>query len=147
VVELARAELGGDVLSRAVAVLGLAFKPDSDDVRDSPALDVARRLIAEGAIVTATDPHAIETARRMVPELSYTDDLADALTGADLVLLLTEWRQFVELDPEAVGALVSSRVIIDARGCLDRDRWTAAGWRVITLGRALPSAVPQLAAH
>ena len=147
VVELARAELGGDVLSRAVAVLGLAFKPDSDDVRDSPALDVARRLIAEGAIVTATDPHAVETARRVVPELSYTDDIAEALTGADLVLLLTEWRQFVELDPEAVGALVSSRIIIDARGCLDRDRWTAAGWRVITLGRALPSAVPQLAAH
>ena len=147
VVELARAELGGDALSHAVAVLGLAFKPDSDDVRDSPALDVARRLIAEGAIVTATDPHAIETARRVAPEVSYSEDIAETLTGADLVLLLTEWRQFIDLDPEVAGSLVSSRIIIDARGCLDRARWTAAGWRVVTLGRALPSAVPQLAAH
>ena len=147
VVELTRAELGGDVLSRAVAVLGLAFKPDSDDVRDSPALEVAKRLAGDGAIVTATDPHAIETARRLAPDLSYTDDIHDALRGADVVLLLTEWRQFVELDPEVVGELVAARTIIDARGCLDRQRWTSAGWRVVTLGRAVPAPVTQLAAH
>jgi len=145
VVDLVRTELGGSVMGATVAVLGLAFKPDSDDVRDSPALDVARRLAGEGATVAATDPHAIETARRIAPALHYSENAMDALTGADVTLLLTEWREYVELDPEDLGAVVATRTIIDGRNCLDRARWSASGWRVITLGRAVPALIPALA--
>lgn len=135
VIELAIEAVGGDVTGKRVAVLGLAFKPDSDDVRDSPALDVATRLRELGAIVSATDPEAIETSRRVHPELDYVATADEAAREADVVILLTEWAQFRELDPEALGALVANRSIIDGRNVLDPVRWRAAGWTYRGLGR------------
>lgn len=134
VVELVRESLG-DVAGKRVAVLGLAFKPDSDDVRDSPALDIARRLADAGALVRATDPEAIETARRVQPDLDYVDTAWQAAADAEVVVLLTEWREFRELDPAAFGSVVASRVIIDGRNVLDADRWRAAGWTYRGMGR------------
>ena len=134
-VDLAREVLGGDLAGKRIAVLGLAFKPDSDDVRDSPALDVAARLAELGAIVTATDPQAIETSRRLRPTLSYVSTALDAAIDADAVLLLTEWVDYRELDPEALGAVVSTRAILDGRNCLDPAHWRAAGWTYRALGR------------
>ena len=146
VVELATTELGG-LVGAKIAVLGLAFKPDSDDVRDSPALDVARRLANSGADVTAHDPQAIETARRVANQLDYRESPEDAAAGADLLLVLTEWSEYAQLDPEALGTLVRTRTVIDGRNFLDRDRWTAAGWRVIVLGRPVPIPTKQLVAR
>ncbi|MGN8049796.1 UDP-glucose dehydrogenase family protein [Curtobacterium sp. 22159] len=135
VVELAHEALGGDVTGKRVAVLGLAFKPNSDDVRDSPALDIAGRLLGHGATVVAYDPEAVLTARRVHPELDYVESAADALRDADLVLVLTEWNEFRELDPADAAALVSTPVVIDGRNCLDRDAWTAAGFTYRGMGR------------
>jgi UDPglucose 6-dehydrogenase len=135
VATLALESFGGDLTGRRVTVLGLAFKPDSDDVRDAPALDVARRLLDAGARVTATDPEAIETARRLVPELDYVADIDDALEGAELVVLATEWTQFRALDPVAVAGRVERASIIDARNVLDPVAWRAAGWEYRGLGR------------
>jgi UDPglucose 6-dehydrogenase len=135
VVTLAQEVLGEDLTGSRIAVLGLAFKPDSDDIRDSPALDVAGRLSQLGAVVTATDPHAVEPARRRHPELDYADTVDDAATDADLVIVLTEWREYRDLDPEMLAATVRSSVVIDGRNCLDPSRWRAAGWRYIGLGR------------
>jgi UDPglucose 6-dehydrogenase len=135
VVELAREALGGSVAGKRIAVLGLAFKPDSDDIRDSPALDIATRLAAEGAIVVCTDPEAIENARRRSPSLEYAATAEEAGRGAELVVLLTEWRQFRDLDPEAFGSVVAERSIVDGRNCLDPVRWREAGWQYRSLGR------------
>ncbi|ROP60395.1 MULTISPECIES: UDP-glucose/GDP-mannose dehydrogenase family protein [unclassified Curtobacterium] len=126
---------GGDVAGKRVAVLGLAFKPNSDDVRDSPALDIAARLLELGATVAAYDPEANGTAARIHPEIAYVDSAAAALQDADLVLVLTEWTEFRELDPAAVAALVASPVVVDGRNCLDRDAWTAAGFTYRGMGR------------
>ena len=134
-VELATEVVGGDVAGKRIAVLGLAFKPDSDDVRDSPALDVAVKLAELGAIVTATDPEAVETSRRLRPELTYVSTAEDAVAGADAVLLLTEWSQYRELDPVALTSLVGSPAILDGRNCLDPVRWRGAGWSYRALGR------------
>ncbi|PRZ06525.1 UDPglucose 6-dehydrogenase [Isoptericola sp. CG 20/1183] len=135
-VELTAEVLGGSVTGRRVAVLGAAFKPESDDVRDSPALDVATRLAEAGADVVVTDPQAVPTARRRAPQLACTEDLDEALRGADVVLLLTEWRQFRDLDPVRTGELVAHRTVLDGRQALDRAVWEAAGWRYRALGRA-----------
>ncbi|PYY40828.1 MULTISPECIES: UDP-glucose/GDP-mannose dehydrogenase family protein [unclassified Curtobacterium] len=135
VVELAQELLGGAVAGKRIAVLGLAFKPNSDDVRDSPALDIAARLRDLGATVASYDPEAVVTARRVHPELDYAETATDALTGADLVLVLTEWNEFRELDPTAVAALVSSPVVVDGRNCLDREAWRAAGFTYRGMGR------------
>jgi UDPglucose 6-dehydrogenase len=135
VVELARDVLGGSVAGKRITVLGLAFKPDSDDIRDSPALDIATRLAAEGAIVTCTDPEAVENARRRSPSLAYAATAEEAATGSELVVLLTEWRQYRELDPAAFGSVVAERTIIDGRNCLDPVRWREAGWQYRSLGR------------
>ncbi|PYY50077.1 UDP-glucose/GDP-mannose dehydrogenase family protein [Curtobacterium sp. MCPF17_050] len=135
VVELAQELLGGAVAGKRIAVLGLAFKPNSDDVRDSPALDIAARLRDLGATVASYDPEAVVTARRVHPELDYAETAEDALTGADLVLVLTEWNEFRELDPTAVAALVSSPVVVDGRNCLDREAWRAAGFTYRGMGR------------
>ncbi|WP_242088359.1 UDP-glucose/GDP-mannose dehydrogenase family protein [Curtobacterium sp. DN_7.5] len=135
VVTLAQELLGGDVAGKRVAVLGLAFKPNSDDVRDSPSLDIAGRLEALGAHVAAYDPEAVVTARRVRPELDYTETAADALRGAELVLVLTEWNEFRELDASEVAGLVASPVVVDGRNCLDRDAWTAAGFTYRGMGR------------
>ncbi len=134
VVDLVREESGG-LDGVRVAVLGLAFKPHSDDIRDSPALDIAVRLADAGAIVTATDPEAIPNARRRAPQLSYVDSAADAVIDADIVVLITEWPEFTSLNPHEVGDLVSHKVIIDGRNALDPDTWRAAHWRFRGLGR------------
>ena len=135
VVQLALAAAGGDLTGTRVAILGLAFKPDSDDVRDSPALDVAVRLVSLGATVKATDPEAIETSRRVQPQLDYVATLEEAAQDADIVLLLTEWKQYRELDPAALAALTSGRTIIDGRNVLDSATWRDQGWTYRGLGR------------
>ncbi len=135
VVELVLEEAGGDVAGKRVAVLGLAFKPDSDDVRDAPGLDIARRLVDLGADVVATDPEAVETARRVHPDLVYQTDLDAALAGADVIVLATEWRHYREIDPESLAASGSATSIIDGRNTLDPAAWRAAGWTYRGLGR------------
>jgi len=134
-VDLAKEVCGGSVDGKRIAVLGLAFKPDSDDVRDSPALDVASRLAELGAIVMATDPEAVETSRRLRPELSYVATPEEAAVDADAVLLLTEWKLYRALDPEKFGSLVSGRAIVDGRNCLKPAEWREAGWTYRALGR------------
>ncbi|MFF4401136.1 UDP-glucose dehydrogenase family protein [Streptomyces sp. NPDC001480] len=138
VVELTRELCGGAVLGARVAVLGAAFKPGSDDIRDSPALNVAARLRLDGAEVNVYDPEAMDNARKAFPLLGYAVSAEDALRGADIVLHLTEWPQFRALDPERAAALVNRPNIVDGRGVLDADRWTAAGWRFRALGRPAP---------
>ncbi|MBP2472022.1 UDPglucose 6-dehydrogenase [Crossiella equi] len=132
---LAERELGGSVLGAHIAVLGAAFKPGSDDVRDSPALNVAASLHLRGARVRVYDPQALANARKEFPTLGYAESATEALTGADLVLHVTEWPEFAELDPVRVGQLVQRRVVVDGRNSLDRHRWAAAGWRVVGMGR------------
>jgi UDPglucose 6-dehydrogenase len=134
-VDLAREVLGGSVLGRKIAVLGLAFKPDSDDVRDSPALNVAAQLSLQGASVLCHDPRAIENSRHRFPELAYVATIAEAVRDADAVLVLTEWDEYRELDPAAVGEDVAQRIVLDGRNCLDSAAWRAAGWRYRALGR------------
>jgi UDPglucose 6-dehydrogenase len=118
-----------------VAVLGLSFKPHSDDVRDSPALHVAVQLRGLGADVVATDPQAIENARRMHPQLSYTTSLEETLTDADVVVLVTEWPEFRHLDPVWAASLVRTKSVIDGRNSYDSAAWRAAGWTYKGLGR------------
>lgn len=134
-VDLARRMCGSGLRGSHVAVLGAAFKPLSDDVRDSPALDIADQLHAEGARVHVYDPEANANARDACPALTYADSLEEALTGADLVLLLTDWSEFTRLDPRQTAALVRRRRIIDGRNRLDHDRWQLAGWTVQGIGR------------
>jgi UDPglucose 6-dehydrogenase len=134
-VDLAREVLGGAFDGRSVAVLGAAFKPDSDDVRDSPALDVAAAIHELGAEVRVYDPEAMPNAKERSPMLSYASGVEDACAGADAVLHLTEWRQFGELDPVALGDVVAHRRIVDGRNTLDVARWRAAGWTYRALGR------------
>ena len=135
VVDLAVAALGGSAYRKRIAVLGVTFKPESDDVRDSPALDVAVHLKGLGGEVVATDPEGIENARRRHPQLDYTSSTQEALRGAELVVLLTEWREYRALDPAVTGRLVAERRIIDGRNVLDVAAWRAAGWQVRGLGR------------
>ncbi len=134
-VELAREVVGGSFLGRRVAVLGAAFKPDSDDIRDSPALNVAAQIQLQGASVVVTDPVAVPNVRLAWPQLRCAETVTETATGADVVLLLTEWREYCELDPEALGAIVRTRQILDGRNALDPARWRAAGWTYRALGR------------
>ncbi|MFC9796021.1 UDP-glucose dehydrogenase family protein [Streptomyces sp. NPDC057695] len=135
-VEMTREALGGTTfLGRRVAVLGAAFKPDSDDVRDSPALNVAGQIHLQGGQVTVYDPKGMDNARRLFPTLGYADSALDAVRGADVVLHLTEWREFRELDPAALASVAASRVILDGRNALDAERWRAAGWTYRAMGR------------
>jgi UDPglucose 6-dehydrogenase len=134
-VALAREVLGGSFEGRRVAVLGAAFKPDSDDIRDSPALDVAAAIHDLGADVIVFDPHAMTNGQRAHPDLHFGPTAEATLRGADLVLLLTEWDEFRALDPERVATLVRERNVIDARMALDADAWRAAGWSYRALGR------------
>jgi UDPglucose 6-dehydrogenase len=140
VVALARQAAGGPLAGRRVAVLGVAFKPDSDDVRDSPSLAVCGHLVAEGAIVSVHDPVAIPSAARKRPDLRYAPSVSEAAEAADLVLHLTEWSDYRAIDPAALASVVARRVIIDARCCLDAALWRAAGWTVHVLGRPQPAA-------
>ena len=134
-VELAREACGGNLLGRRVGVLGAAFKPNSDDVRDSPALSVAGQLQLQGALVSVYDPKAMENAAALFPTLSYASSAAEACQGADLVLHLTEWPEFVAIEPAALGEVVARPVIVDARNALDAQRWREAGWTYRSLGR------------
>ena len=133
-VELTTAACGGSLLGANVAVLGAAFKPESDDVRDSPALNVAGMLQLNGASVTVYDPRAMENSQRFFPTLTYGTSVQEACDAADAVLVLTEWSEFVELEPDSLAGLVRSRVIVDGRNCLDRSRWASAGWTFHSLG-------------
>ncbi len=132
-------DLLGDVRGRRIAVLGAAFKPLSDDVRDSPALDVAARLGADGAHVRVYDPEASVNARAVAPALTYVASVGAALSGADLVLHLTEWPEFRELDPRWAGRLVGHRLIVDGRNKLDAEAWRRAGWDFRGIGRGEPA--------
>ena len=135
VVELARHAVGATLAGKRVAVLGVAFKPNSDDVRDSPSLAVCGRLTAEGAIVSVHDPVAMPSAAKRQPELTYAPTVFEAAQDADLVLHLTEWSDYQAIDPAALARVVARRVIIDARCCLDAGLWHDAGWTVHVLGR------------
>ncbi|GAA4285352.1 UDP-glucose/GDP-mannose dehydrogenase family protein [Brevibacterium daeguense] len=134
-VDLAREVVDGSFIGKRITVLGAAFKPNSDDVRDSPALAVAGLIALQGGSVTVSDPEAIDNARRLFPDLGYERDLEAALSGADAVLLLTEWQQYRELDPEHAASLVRSKAILDGRNVLDPVQWRAAGWIYRALGR------------
>ncbi|MGA1660658.1 MAG: UDP-glucose dehydrogenase family protein [Candidatus Nanopelagicales bacterium] len=136
-VDLALEALGGQAVGKRVGVWGAAFKPDSDDVRDSPALHVAAALRAAGATVTVHDPRAVDNARRLFSDLEYADTPAGAASGADVVLLLTEWRDYRDLDPALISDVVSARHIIDARNALDPVIWREAGWTYRALGRPI----------
>jgi UDPglucose 6-dehydrogenase len=125
---------GGSVLNRRVAVLGAAFKPHTDDVRDSPALNVAAALHLRGAQVLVVDPEATQTAQRSFPTLSFADSIEEAVTDADAVLLLTEWPEFVGAEPSALAELAANPVVIDARNVLDAEVWSSGGWEVRPLG-------------
>jgi UDPglucose 6-dehydrogenase len=135
VVELTRELCGGSLLGKRISVLGAAFKPESDDVRDSPALSIAAQLQLQGAVVTVTDPKALANAAQRFPELQYEAELDGAVAEAEAVLLLTEWQDYVRLDPFELGIRVSSRRILDGRNVLDAAKWRAAGWTYRGMGR------------
>lgn len=134
-VELATTACGGSLLGANIAVLGAAFKPESDDVRDSPALNVAGMLQLNGANVNVYDPKAMENSRRLFPTLNYSVSALEACERADAVLVLTEWPEFVDLDPGTLADTVRAKVVVDGRNCLDRARWNDAGWNLHALGR------------
>ncbi|WP_083974180.1 UDP-glucose dehydrogenase family protein [Herbidospora daliensis] len=134
-VDLARDMVGGSFRNRVVGVLGAAFKPNSDDIRDSPALDVAATIGHEGGSVTVYDPVALDNARKAQPTLGYADSALHASRDADVVLLLTEWQEFVDLDPHTLGGVVNVRNIVDGRNALDATTWREAGWNYRALGR------------
>jgi UDPglucose 6-dehydrogenase len=134
-VDLAREVLGGDFRGRRITVLGASFKPDSDDVRDSPSLDVAVAMSNAGAEVVVHDPKGLVNAERVYPHMTYVEDLRTALIGTELVVLGTEWREYRELDPASLSGLVADRHVIDARNALDPATWRNAGWSYRALGR------------
>ncbi|MFC9326746.1 UDP-glucose dehydrogenase family protein [Kitasatospora sp. NPDC057015] len=134
-VELARELAGGTLEGRTVAVLGAAFKPHSDDIRDSPALAVALAARAEGAVVQVYDPVALDNARKAYPELDYAGSAAEAAQGAHVTMVLTEWPEFAGLDPGELGEVVAARAVVDGRNALDPVAWRARGWRYRALGR------------
>lgn len=136
VIDLAREELGS-LIGRNITVLGASFKPNSDDVRDSPALAVAGQLSLAGASVRVYDPQGMDNARKVFPTLDYAASLEDALTGAELVILATEWQEFKEMDPVWAAELVEKQVLIDGRNVLPVTEWQNAGWQLRALGRSL----------
>jgi len=136
VIELVRQDLSENLVGKKVAVLGAAFKPDSDDVRDSPALDISAQIHAAGATVVVHDPKAIENAQKRFPALAFEQTIDACLQGADIVLHLTEWKIYREIDPVHAKSLAKNSVIIDGRNALDREKWLAAGWKFRALGRA-----------
>lgn len=135
VIELVRKDLSDDLTGKKITVLGAAFKPDSDDVRDSPALDIAAQLQAAGASVVVHDPKAIANAKKRFPNLNFSATVDDCVRGADLILHLTEWKEYRALSPSQIKSLVKQAIVIDGRNALDRDAWVSAGWRFHALGR------------
>ena len=136
IIELVRKDLADDLRGKKVAILGAAFKPDSDDVRDSPALDIAAQIQAAGAVVTVHDPKAIANAQKRFPALNFADDVNATLKDAEIVLHLTEWKIYREIDPVKVKSIVKNPIVIDGRNALDRDLWRSAGWKFRALGRS-----------
>lgn len=136
-VDLSKEAFNGSLLGHRVTVLGCAFKPNSDDVRDSPALSVAGSLSLAGAAVTVYDPEGMDNAKKVFPTLDYAADAESALREAELVILATEWQQFKDLDPNEAGELVDNKHIIDGRNVLDVAAWSNAGWKIQALGRTL----------
>lgn len=134
-VGLVKEAFGGNALGRQITVLGAAFKPNSDDVRDSPALSIAGSLSLAGGEVRVYDPQAMDNARKIFPTLDYRESVEDALDGAEIVVVATEWDEFRNLDPAAAGELVADKKLIDGRNCLPVDEWREAGWDVNCLGR------------
>ena len=134
-VDLAREALGGAFRNRRITVLGATFKPDSDDVRDSPSLDVAVAMSNAGADVVVHDPKGLSNAERVYPHMSYVQDITEAMRGAELVVLGTEWREYRELDPTILDGIVAAKHVIDARNALDPAQWRSAGWTYRALGR------------
>ena len=135
-IDLVRIDVGQDLKGKKIAVLGAAFKPDSDDVRDSPALDIAVQLAAAGADVNVHDPKAIEAARSRFPQLTYSTSIDDCVSGSDVLLHLTEWKIYREIDPVTTKSKVRQAIVIDGRNALDRERWISAGWKFRALGRS-----------
>jgi UDPglucose 6-dehydrogenase len=136
IIELVRSDLSNELMGKKVAILGAAFKPDSDDVRDSPALDIAAQIQAAGAMVTVHDPKAITNAQKRFPALSFAEDINETLKNSNIVLHLTEWKIYREIDPSKVKALVKDAIMIDGRNALDRELWLKAGWKFRALGRS-----------
>ena len=134
-VDLAREQCSGTLIGKRVAVLGAAFKPNSDDIRDSPALDIAEAVRKAGAVVNVYDPKAMQAAQRVHPELEYAETVEEACTDADVVLHLTEWKQFRQIDPAKLATIVATPTIIDGRNALDPALWCGAGWTYRALGR------------
>ncbi|MEV8144223.1 UDP-glucose/GDP-mannose dehydrogenase family protein [Specibacter sp. NPDC078709] len=145
VIDVAHSLLNG-VNEKKIAILGTTFKPNSDDVRDSPALDIAARLYGQGADVRVFDPKGMENSAKRFPRLTYSRSLVDAVEGADLVLLLTEWEEFRKMDPNHIGGLVGSKVIVDGRNVLDVVEWESADWQYHALGRKSIHANPSILA-
>jgi len=135
VIDVVRGELSEDLTKYKIAVLGATFKPDSDDVRDSPALDIAAQLHAAGAEIVVHDPQGIEPARKRFPTLKYAEVVNEAVKDADLILHLTEWKEYRQIDPTVLGSLVKGKIIIDGRNMLDRTMWRNSGWKFHALGR------------
>ena len=135
VIEVVRQELSQDLSKYKIAILGTTFKPDSDDVRDSPALDIAVQLQAAGASVVVHDPKGIEPARKRFPHLEFAEEVTDAIKDANLLMHLTEWKEYRSIDPFTISTLVKDKIIIDGRNLLDRDLWRSAGWKFRALGR------------
>jgi UDPglucose 6-dehydrogenase len=136
IIELVRKDLSDNLQGKRVAILGAAFKPDSDDVRDSPALDIAVQIQAAGAIVTVHDPKAIANAQKRFPVLNFSTEINDTLKDAEIVLHLTEWKIYRDIDPAKVKSLVKNAIMIDGRNALDRQLWRSAGWKFRALGRS-----------
>jgi UDPglucose 6-dehydrogenase len=136
VMTLARQSVGGDLAGKRVAVLGVAFKPNSDDIRDSPSLDICRRLADAGATVSVHDPVAMPNAARKHPDLRYADSVNEAAEDADVVLHLTEWSDYRAIDPDALRGVVSQPALVDGRATLDAAQWRSAGWTVLVPGQA-----------
>jgi UDPglucose 6-dehydrogenase len=126
---------GPDLNGIRIGVLGATFKPGTDDVRDSPALAVARMLARAGAQVHVYDPQGMANAKAALPDVAYGDSTEDVVTGADLVCVLTAWEDFRYADPAALGKLVAGKRVIDGLNCLDQPLWTAAGWEYRGMGR------------
>lgn len=143
VITIAEEELGS-LSGKRIAVLGAAFKPDTDDVRDSPAMAIAEMFWQAGASVVIHDPEALPNVRRIYPQLETQDDLHTCLSNAELVVLATEWDLYRAANPEVLGGLVNNRIVIDGRNALDHKAWKAAAWQVIALGRSLDR-IPALA--
>lgn len=134
VIEIATEEIG-ELTGKRVVMLGAAFKPETDDVRDSPAMAVAEQFWSAGANVVIHDPKALDNVRRMYPHLETEDDLEFAIAGADIVVLATEWKQYRDANPVRLGDMVRSRILIDGRNAIDVAAWAAANWQVIAMGR------------